>query len=794
MKRLLLALAAPLLALGVAVALSPTLAPTRVEAAGCSLAFNLFDADATNGSNSNPGGTSTSLALPGYTNGELVGVDIRSTSGTACADVMKAGGWYTMLSRWVGAIFGKKLDWSAAPSSEADNWAQVDQVPKSLLNSAPAFDYKNDVGAGASGNPAAAFDLSAAGTATLTSGSTVSVYGDITSCANSQPSTKGFAPDYARRKGGNLGVWYWLDNSATNSNSVALPAGGGSEMASTGGGASNCTAMVPTHSSDTILFDDTTPAISAFTTTAGGAGTKSLVVDLNTSKVSDAGSGAWLMAFSNAPGCVSGSGSWSTWEAYATTKKGWNLASATYGGSGGSSEGLYPACLRVIDKAGNIEIEATSFAYDKTAPTVTGFSSAISSTYGISSYDYTLTFGEAVSGLTSADFSSAGTATGCAFTPSASSGTTFTITVTGCSATGTLLPRLTAGSVTDAGGNASPAAAVTATTTLTLGQKSPVATLTLATAADSGLSSSDGITNAKTLTYPLTFDETATGLAAADFTKSGTATGCVVGTPAGSGASYTITVTGCSEGTLTLTLVAGAVSDTDKLTNAATSATTITIDRTAPVLVSICAAMVEGKFSSCPNRASNAETVEIGFVAVDGIGGSGLASDTLPAQASLAACTPVSLNDSTVLPALGLGLASLCTAEGSYPLSATVADKAGNSGTLNATYVIDRTAPQITIICSTKRYGTYTSCPTGTVSATRFVKVIATDAGSGFAAKSFAVTSRKTCVRIKAGFEAGNKQWTIYRCSARRLFTFESSISDRAGNGPVTLTASWRKR
>ena len=68
-----------------------------------------------------------------------------------------------------------------------------------------------------------------------------------------------------------------------------------------------------------------------------------------------------------------------------------------------------------------------------------------------------------------------------------------------------------------------------------------VSTFALQAGSDSGRLNNDRLTNAASLVYDLTFSESVTGLAAADFTVSGTATGCVVGTPSGSGTTYTVT-------------------------------------------------------------------------------------------------------------------------------------------------------------------------------------------------------------------------------------------------------------
>ncbi|MCI0582786.1 MAG: fibronectin type III domain-containing protein, partial [Chloroflexi bacterium] len=74
-------------------------------------------------------------------------------------------------------------------------------------------------------------------------------------------------------------------------------------------------------------------------------------------------------------------------------------------------------------------------------------------------------------------------------------------------------------------------------------------------------------------------------LQAYDLVRTGTAIGCRVGAPTGSGASWTVVVTGCSEGTVGLSLsprtVADEVSNWGPVQNV--NAPTLVIDRTAPV-------------------------------------------------------------------------------------------------------------------------------------------------------------------------------------------------------------------
>ncbi len=74
------------------------------------------------------------------------------------------------------------------------------------------------------------------------------------------------------------------------------------------------------------------------------------------------------------------------------------------------------------------------------------------------------------------------------------------------------------------------------------------------------------------------------GLAAGDLSNVGTATGCVIGAPAGSLAAYNVTLTGCSQGTVILRLAAGGVADLTGNPNAQADGPTVTIDRTGPTV------------------------------------------------------------------------------------------------------------------------------------------------------------------------------------------------------------------
>ena len=93
-------------------------------------------------------------------------------------------------------------------------------------------------------------------------------------------------------------------------------------------------------------------------------------------------------------------------------------------------------------------------------------------------------------------------------------------------------------------------------------------------------------TSWRNLTWRITFGGPIASHTAGDFYRAGTATGCRIGTPTGAGATWSVTVTGCSPGTVTLRLRAGSVSDAIRNWGPATdaSAPTVVIDRAGPLV------------------------------------------------------------------------------------------------------------------------------------------------------------------------------------------------------------------
>ena len=147
-------------------------------------------------------------------------------------------------------------------------------------------------------------------------------------------------------------------------------------------------------------------------------------------------------------------------------------------------------------------------------------------------------------------------------------------------ASGTYVVQLqgTAGSTTYSAASASPvSAAQLARWGVVIGRAAPTTVVSIVTSPASP-------TRAKAITYSVTFGGPVRYLARDDLSRSVTATGCAFGTPRGTGATWTFTVTGCSAGKLAVSIRAGAV--IDAVSNwgpeAKVTAPTVVIDRTAP--------------------------------------------------------------------------------------------------------------------------------------------------------------------------------------------------------------------
>ena len=246
----------------------------------------------------------------------------------------------------------------------------------------------------------------------------------------------------------------------------------------------------------------------------------------------------------------------------ATTKCWGENASGQLGRDTTSDFGTIPA--QVVATMATITVQET------TAPVPTF--SVHPSPYGLRTVAFDLDFDESVTGVSSADFSTSGTATGCAVTATPIS-TTYAQVQVDCASDGTVSVSLDPSTVTDASGNAGPSSAASSNT-VTMDMTSPTATLT-------SPASPTGSTN---LSYSLTFSESVTDLAAADFTATGSASPCTISPVTISGSTYRIDLACTSTGTADLSMGSSAVMDgTGNIGPATpTTATSVTIDASLP--------------------------------------------------------------------------------------------------------------------------------------------------------------------------------------------------------------------
>ncbi|MEA2675841.1 MAG: hypothetical protein QOI92_3033, partial [Chloroflexota bacterium] len=180
-------------------------------------------------------------------------------------------------------------------------------------------------------------------------------------------------------------------------------------------------------------------------------------------------------------------------------------------------------------------------------------------------------------------------------------------------------------------------------------------------------------TTSSTVVFALTFATPITGLEPADLTRVGTAPSCAIGAPVGTGASYTITITGCSTGSVGLYLNAGTVSDAALNLGPAGPISTprVTIDRSAPTTSAPKPALRTGL--PLPGTSISQQLfVNVSWTGSDS--GSGIASYDVgrsydgSAYTTLASATPWTALNTTIAPGHN------------YRFRVRARDKAGNVG------------------------------------------------------------------------------------------------------------------
>lgn len=204
-------------------------------------------------------------------------------------------------------------------------------------------------------------------------------------------------------------------------------------------------------------------------------------------------------------------------------------------------------------------------SYDAAAPRVTiNQADGQADPTNVSPVTFTVVFTETVTGFAADDLSLGGTANPTTATVTGS-GVTYTVGVSGMTATGTVTAEVSPNAATDAAGNAS-AASTSTDNSVDYDGARPTVTINQANGqADP--------TNASPVTFTVVFSESVTGFTASDVTVGGTA-GPTTSSVTGSGTTYSVAVSGMTvTGTVTATVNPGGATDIAGNPNAPSSST-----------------------------------------------------------------------------------------------------------------------------------------------------------------------------------------------------------------------------
>ena len=254
--------------------------------------------------------------------------------------------------------------------------------------------------------------------------------------------------------------------------------------------------------------------------------------------------------------------------------------------SGMTTSGTVTASIAAgvaTDVAGNNNTASTttdnSVTFDNAALTVTinQAGGQADPTNG-SPINFTVVFSKPVTGFATGDIVPSGTAgaTNAAIT---GSGATYNVAVSGMAGNGTVTVAVPAGVALDTVGNANPASTSTDNTVL---YDNTLPTVTI----NQAIGQVDP-TNASPINFTVMFSESVTNFTAADVVLSGTAPGTLTATVIGSGAFYSVTVSGMTgSGTVVATIPAGNAQDSAGNSNANSTSTdnTVTYDVTPPTV------------------------------------------------------------------------------------------------------------------------------------------------------------------------------------------------------------------
>ncbi len=215
-----------------------------------------------------------------------------------------------------------------------------------------------------------------------------------------------------------------------------------------------------------------------------------------------------------------------------------------------------------IDGLGNLNFASTSgdntVTFNPSVPTVTiNQAAGQADPTDVASIVFDVVFSEAVNGFATGDVAFTGSSAGGTLAGAVSgSGTTYTVTVTGMTSPGLVVVTIPAGVATSVANGTGNATSTSVDNTVTFDNAVPSVTINQA-------GGQLDPTNVASVQFAVTFSESVTGFAANDLSFTGsTVGGTLAAAVSGSGADYTVTVTGMTgTGNVVVSIPAGAAVD-----------------------------------------------------------------------------------------------------------------------------------------------------------------------------------------------------------------------------------------
>lgn len=309
----------------------------------------------------------------------------------------------------------------------------------------------------------------------------------------------------------------------------------------------------------------------------------------------------------------------------------------------------------------NLASNILSFNIDRVPPTLSISSPTPSSGHRANTFTWTLTYsGQSSITLSAADILLNGANADCVKSISGT-GSTRTVSVTGCTGNGSMTLSVAAGTASDAAGNL--ALAEGPSSAVTLNNSGPTVSL-------SAPNTSYGNSSTQ-FSWTVTYTGASTiSLAPGNVSLSGATAGCTTSVTGSGTSTRTVNVTGCTDnGSLTIALAAGTAQDSIGNSSAGTvPSTAVTVDNIAPTLVL-------GNPSPSLGNSSTSFTWDITYTDADFISLS--ATDLTLTGAAAAGCTT---SISTVSPTVRRVTLSNCTTDGQVALTIKAGSARDNAG------------------------------------------------------------------------------------------------------------------